>query len=255
MTVSGWRCSFAGPGCPVISRRVLVMKWITWLLALVLVAASCRAGDSDPATTTTGGAVGTTTVVAPTTTSPIGETTTTMDDTTTTSPTAEETTTTAPRGAGPGDEAVFTISRVVFGDEGYVSIKNVGGVAGNLEGWQLCQRPAYYRIGSVEVAAGETVHFATGSAPDLAGQVIESNGRFGPLGAGGGEIGLYVDNSFSSASSIRSYVEWGSSDHGRSSVAVAAGIWTAGGFVPSEGVPGLAATVDVPTGPSDWATS
>jgi hypothetical protein len=147
------------------------------------------------------------------------------------------------------------ISRVVFGDEGYVSITNVGGAAGNLDGWQLCQRPAYYRIGSVEVAPGETLHFATGSAPDLVGQVIESNGGFGRFGAGGGEIGLYVDSSFGSASSIRSYVEWGSSDHGRSSVAVAAGIWTDGGFVPSEGVPGLAAIVDVPTSPSDWATS
>ena len=239
------------------------MKRIAWLLALVLLAASCSSSDPDsttpstPGTTTTtsasGGGGDTTSTSVGTTTSaaPDGETTTTVAGTTTT---VGETTTTTTGGGGSG-EASFVISRVVFGDAGYVSITNVGDGAGNLEGWQLCQRPAYFGIGPVDVAAGETVHVATGSAPDLPGTVIESNGRLGQFGAGGGEIGLYVDSSFGSASSIRSYVEWGSSNHGRSSVAVAAGIWTEGGFVPSEGVPGLAAMIDVPTGPDDWATS
>lgn len=231
------------------------MKRIVILLALVLLATSCTGSESDPtsspapATTTTEGAGngdGATTTSLPTTsTAPSGETTTTGP--------VEATTTTA--GGTSSGGATFAISRVVFGDDGYVSITNVGGSAGNLEGWQLCQRPAYFGIGSVEVAAGETVHFATGSAPDVPGQVVESNGRFGRFSAGGGEIGLYVDNSFASASSIRSYVEWGSTDHGRSSVAVAAGIWADGGFVTTDGSPGLAATVDIPTSPSDWATS
>jgi hypothetical protein len=143
----------------------------------------------------------------------------------------------------------------VFGSDGYVAITNVGGTTGNLEGWQLCQRPGYYRIGSIDVAPGETVRFTSGPVEGLTGQVFDAGGRFGQLSASSGEIGLYVDNNFGSASSIRSYVEWGSSDHGRSSVAVEAGIWVAGGFVRSEGVPGLAATVPIPTSPSDWATS
>jgi hypothetical protein len=240
------------------------MKRIMSVLAIVLIAAACSSSESDSNTTP---APGTTTTMAvsgdggDTTTTSVGATTGTAADEETTTTTVAGTTTTAGQtattatGRGGSEEAVFVISRVVFGDEGYVSITNVGDAAGNLEGWQLCQRPGYYGIGSVAVAAGETVHFATGSAPDLPGQVIESNGRFGRFSAGGGEIGLYVDSSFGSASSIRSYVEWGSSDHGRSSVAVAAGIWTGGGFVPSAGVPGLAATVAVPVQPADWATS
>lgn len=236
------------------------MKRIALLVGLVMLAASCSGSESESTPTA---APTTTTTVPTTSTAPAGATTITLDATTTTTTgvsettttVADATTTTIAAGSAPTGSAKFVISRVVFGDEGYVSVSNVGDGVGNLEGWQLCQRPAYFRIGSVEVAAGETVHFATGTAPDLVGQVIESNGRFGRFGAGGGEIGLYVDNSFGSASSIRSYVEWGSSDHGRSSVAVAAGIWTEGGFVPTGGVPGLAAKVDVPTGPSDWATS
>ncbi|NNC93868.1 MAG: hypothetical protein HKN80_15400 [Acidimicrobiia bacterium] len=240
------------------------MKRIVTLFVLVLVAASCSGSESDSTTTSAPGATSTTPVGgdgggttstsldATTSTATDGETTTTTVAETTT--TVGEATTTTTSGGGSA-EAVFVISRVVFGDEGYVSISNVGGAAGNLDGWQLCQRPAYFTIGPVDVAVGETVHFATGSAPDLPGQVIESNGRFGRFGPEGGEIGLYVDSSFGSASSIRSYVEWGSPDHGRSSVAVAAGIWTEGGFVPSEGVPGLAATVDFPVKPADWATS
>jgi hypothetical protein len=150
---------------------------------------------------------------------------------------------------------VFAISRVIFGDNGYVSVTNVGSEAGNLEGWQLCQRPAYYAIGSIDVAAGETVHFADGDVPGLSGQVIDAGGRFGPLRDSGGEIALYVDNSFGSSASIRSYVEWGSSPHGRSSVAWQAGIWPQDAFVDSTGAPGLAATTAIPTSPADWANS
>ena len=45
-----------------------------------------------------------------------------------------------------------------------------------------------------------------------------------------GEFGLYTTNSFGSSSAITDYVEWGSTGHGRSSVAVGAGIWTTGDF-------------------------
>lgn len=215
------------------------MKRVITVLAIVLVAAACSGSDSDSDPTTSAAAGGTdatsTTSVGPTSTSAAtdGET-----------PTSGET-----------GSAEFVISRVVFGDGGYVSVTNAGDESGNLEGWQLCQRPAYYRIDSVEVAPGETVHFTDGSVSGLTGQVIDANRGFGRLIGSSGEVGLYVDNAFTSASSIRSYVEWGSSGHGRSSVAVTAGIWPEGGFVVVDGSPGLAAVVEAPMSPADWATS
>ncbi len=212
------------------------MRRVAILVALVLIAAACGGSDSDPSATTT---------------DPDATTGTTAQGTTGASA-DDGTTTTSDLGSGTAE---FVISRVVFGDEGYVSITNVGGAPGNLDGWNICQRPAYYRIDSVEVAPGETVHFTDGAVAGLTGQAIDANGRFGSLQASGGEVGLYVDNSFGSAASIRSYVEWGSPGHGRSSVAVEAGIWTDGGFVPADGAPGLAAVVDNPVAPADWATS
>ncbi len=242
------------------------MKRGVFLVVVALLLAACSNGDADPTTTPVASASTTTsigTVAVTTTTAPVvaGATTTTVggaDETTTTTVGASDTTTTTAGATATTPAAVpatFAISRVVFGGEGYVAVTNVGGTTGNLEGWQLCQRPGYYRIGSIDVAPGETVRFTGKAVEGLTGQVIDAGGRFGQLSAANGEIGLYVDNNFASASSIRSYVEWGSSDHGRSSVAVEAGIWIAGGFVRSEGAPGLAATVGLPTSPSDWATS
>lgn len=216
------------------------MRRFVTLVVVVLIAAACGSSDSNSTTTTsaTGG----------------NDVTTTSGDATSTTATGGSTDTTS--GDNSATDALLVISRVVFGDGGYVSVSNVGGTGGSLDGWQLCQRPAYYAIGPVEVAPGETVHFTTGGdVAELTGQVIDANGRFGRFSASGGEIALYAENAFGSASAIRSYVEWGSSDHGRSSVAVAAGIWTEGGFVPAEGAPGLVSTVAVPTAPEDWATS
>jgi hypothetical protein len=46
-------------------------------------------------------------------------------------------------------------------------------------------------------------------------------------------MGLYTTASFGSSTAMIDYVEWGSTGHGRSGVAVGAGIWTTGDFVPA----------------------
>jgi hypothetical protein len=66
-------------------------------------------------------------------------------------------------------------------------------------------------------------------------------------------MGLYSANMFNSPDAIEDYVEWGTTGHARSSVAVAAGIWQEGGFVE---VPAAALAIvsqTFPTvGPDDW---
>ena len=53
-----------------------------------------------------------------------------------------------------------------------------------------------------------------------------------PDDAGG--LGLYANNDdFGDAANIRSFVQWGASGNARESVAVEAGIWNAGGFIPN----------------------
>ncbi len=168
---------------------------------------------------------------------------------------------TTPAGAttdpGAFDDAVFVVSEVVFGADGYVAVTNIGSGPGSLDRHQICQRPSYFAIDDVTVTAGETVYFAAGSSTGLDGQVFEAGSGFGRLTASSGEIGLYSSRSFDSSDDIVSYVEWGSSGHGRSSVAVEAGIWAAGDFVATDdtntGV--VANTSDAPITAASWVAN
>lgn len=132
-----------------------------------------------------------------------------------------------------GGDAVFAITSVDF-TAGTVTIANHGDAAGVLDGYQLCNFPNYLRI-SGSIAPGATL--------DLS---------FGPLSADAGEVGLYTTADFASADAIVSYVEWGTADHQRSSVAVEAGIWD-GSPVPGGGA-GLTSATDIPTTGADWAS-
>ena len=219
------------------------MKKLVLFAAVALLAAAC--GSSEDTTTTTAAAA-TTTTAAPETT-----TTTAAPETTTTSAAPETTTTEA-----SADGAVFALGEVVFGPEGYVAITNLGTEAGDIGGFQICQFPTYFGIPSHELAPGDTLYVAVGSAADLDvdGEVIEAGAAFGGLSAVSGEIGLYRSSSFGSTSAIVSYVEWGSSGHERSGVAVGAGIWGEGDRVDVDGAALIRAVEAPPLGAADWET-
>ena len=143
---------------------------------------------------------------------------------------------TAPVAEAEGS-ARFAITGVGFGSAGYVEITNVGTAVGSFQGF-LCQRPSYTEVSLTELQPGQS-------------ERIPATGGFGSLSADDGEIGLYTDSAFSLSGSIVSYVEWGSSGHGRASVAVGAEIWPDGEFAN----PGGAASISNPTGsgrPTDW---
>ena len=248
-----------------VDRNVHLMRRFCIVISVVVAAAACGGDDEGggEGETTLPGA-GTTTTASTTTTSAAATSTTSAGASVTTTTTVAATTTftTEAYGFDPDDadstgsgEATFVISEVVFGGEGYVAVTNVGGESADLEGWQLCQRPSYFGIPSVEVAPGETVFFTAGEGAGLSGTTVRGGPRFGRLSDSSGEMGLYRDSSFGSAGSIASYVEWGSSGHGRSSVAVEAGIWSEGEFVASEGALGLVANAEVPTRAADWTPS
>lgn len=212
-------------------RRAMVM------MVLVLLAASCS-GD-DVADTTAGTSPTTSEGATPssateTTGSPIDDstTTTTPAGTEATTSTSTTTTTTSTIAPGPG---VLALTRVVFGPVVYVTVTNIGNAPTELGQHWLCQRPAYVQLPAFEMQPGDTVAIGLGTdaPPDLVeyAAVFEMGAALGTISKADGEMGLYLEPSFDSPSSMVDYVEWGTSGHGRSGVAVLAGIWIEGEFV------------------------
>ena len=154
----------------------------------------------------------------------------------------------------------FVLSEVVFGDNGYVAITNVGGAVGNLEGHALCQRPNYFVLPSIEVEPFQVVWVALGDGAGITNpsvvSIVPANGQLGRVGRDDGEMALYRSAQFSAPDELRSYVEWGSSGHGRSSVAIEAGLWDPDAFIEiPDDTFGVSSTDAQPTSPSDWVAS
>ena len=210
------------------------MKRIALLLALVLVVAAC--GDDDAGDTTTTQAATATTTAEDMTEETMAEDMTEEDMTEDTM--AEDMTEDTMTEEDMTDDmsmegAIFEITSVSFGAP-MVVITNVGTEAGNLEGHWICQRPGYAQIPSIDVGPGESVAISLGGnvfLPPPGTLTIEGQLNIGGISASDGEIGLYSSNAFDSADAMVSYVEWGSTGHGRSGTAVEAGLWDDGGFV------------------------
>jgi hypothetical protein len=178
---------------------------------------------------------------------------------TTMSPPPEGSTTTAVSTTAGGGSAVFAIETVTFGEGAMVVITNTGTVAGELAGHWLCQRPSYSQIPDVALGPGEQVAIALDGddfAPPPGALTVDAVATVGTIDPASGELGLYSASQFDDATAMVSYVEWGSGGHGRSSVAVVAGIWTKGGFVTTTSATASLSATSVPaTGPDDWSAA
>ena len=110
--------------------------------------------------------------------------------------------------------------------DGTLELKNTGTETVDISNYWLCDRPTYTRVGTLDVVSGD-LNLAPG---DL---IVFENWDF--LNPVGDELALYNSAAFGSATAILDYVQWGSNpgEPSRESVAVAAGIWTAGAFTPA----------------------
>ena len=159
--------------------------------------------------------------------------TTTSTDVTTTSTEVEQTTSTAAVRTQPvGASSFFAINEVGLGPDGYVSLTNFTDVPVTLAGLYLCQRPNYIELPDVLVEAGATVRVALGDGAGLE-NVVVTNASLGDLNPSDGEIAIYTSRDFDDSAAIIEYLEWGSTPHGRTNVAIAAGLWPEGSFAPT----------------------
>ncbi|MFK7757406.1 MAG: hypothetical protein AB8B53_10790, partial [Flavobacteriales bacterium] len=115
-----------------------------------------------------------------------------------------------------------SIGQVVINEFSYetdqVELKNTGSEAINIAAYELCSFPQYNSIAELTGQSGAVML--------MPGNLLVVSGHFANvMTPEDDELALYMDGSYSSASSIQDYVEWGSHGHQRSSIAEAAGIW------------------------------
>ena len=135
-----------------------------------------------------------------------------------------------PGEANPGATAVpVRINELAYGGADFesaakwVELFNAGDADVDVSSLWLCNFPAYEQIANVTVLSGNTTIPAGGYL------VVAWDG----IGVDDGEMGLYSSNDFGSADSMVDYMQYGSAGHQREGVAVTAGVWDAGGFVPA----------------------
>jgi hypothetical protein len=131
-----------------------------------------------------------------------------------------------------GSSSFFAINEVGLGPEGYVSLTNFTDVPVTLDGLYLCQSSECFQLPDVAVEGGDTVRVAAGDGAGV-DNVVATNATFGELNPSDGEIALFTSQNLDDPEAIIEYVQWGSTPHGHTAVAVEAGIWPATGFGPS----------------------
>ena len=124
-----------------------------------------------------------------------------------------------------------------------VTLKNFGSSNEPISGLWFCNFPSYAQVNGMtstsSLNAGEEV-------------VITSSVNFD---VGDGEFGLYTDSSFGSSTSIIDYLQWGSINHQREGVAVAAGVWIDNTMITAPPPFEFTGTVGNEVGPSNWQTA
>lgn len=114
------------------------------------------------------------------------------------------------------------LNEVQYGNRNLVELYNNGDVTVDLSSYWLCLGPGKYsQIGNITPESG-TANLAAGEFLVLPFDMSDSEG-----------LGLYSTNTFGSSDAIVDFVQWGVGGSPRENVAVEAGIWTTGDFVPT----------------------
>ena len=118
--------------------------------------------------------------------------------------------------AAPAADVRITAVDPITGD---ITLTNIGDADQDISAWEVCNFPAYAS--------------ATGlGAPSILIAGASTTFTWAPVADADGELGLYTTGvNFGSSANIVDYLEWASTGHTRSSVAVTAGVWNTGDFV------------------------
>lgn len=102
-----------------------------------------------------------------------------------------------------------------------ITLKNFGAQPQDISSFWFCSLFVYGQLNSLDLVSGSLL---------LMPQEQAVLGGFEITDAAA-DLGFYLTNSFASPSQMIDFVQWGAAGQGRESVAVAAGLWTAGDFL------------------------
>ncbi len=137
-----------------------------------------------------------------------------------------------PGGVIPETVSAFDIREIGVGDQGWVALTNFTSEPGKMAGLFLCQGQECSALPDETVPSGETVRIATGSGAGV-DSVIAKNATFGTLKSSDGEIALTTTDNPQRPEQILFYLQWGSTPHELTNLAIEAGLWLKGGYAPT----------------------
>lgn len=145
-------------------------------------------------------------------------------------------TTGAPPGAVTARDAVQTyldIDRVGVGEDAWVSLGNFTDVPVQIGGLHLCQGSNCEELPERIVEPGENVYVVVSGDPALDGLAMIDDAGLGELRPSDGELSLFSRPDFDDPSALVLFLEWGSTPHEHTDLALEAGLWVEGAFAPS----------------------
>lgn len=122
------------------------------------------------------------------------------------------------------DEPISVVlNEIQFVGTDAIEILNNGNTVADLSDYWLCLGPGtYVRLGTLTPVSGSITALQPGAYLVLNYALTDDQGG----------LGLYSTNTFTDPNAIVDFVQYGAAGSARENVAVAAGIWTAGEFVP-----------------------
>ena len=193
------------------------MKRVSFSVALLLLVAAC--GGSTSSTTSTSSPAATTTTAASVTTTAVTPTT-----------EAPTTTTEAPV------EGRLELYSVAFSAAMVVVHNGTADTVDLTDHW-LCQGSTCSPIPSIQMPADSYLSINAGSQvflPIPGSLTVDGIVDLGGFDPANGEVALFSSDPVSDADAVVSYVEWGSSGHDHSLLAIDAGLWQEGWFVATD---------------------
>ncbi len=141
--------------------------------------------------------------------------------------------TAAPVGSSDASDVsrFFAIEEVGLGSDGYVTLRNYTEATASLDTLFLCQAETCVDLPDVVVGPGEIARIALGDGTGL--EDVAMTGADLVLTPADGEVAIFHSRDVTDVSEIRAYLQWGSTPHELTALAVEAGLWIATGYAPT----------------------